>query len=92
MGQGIRYIRFTTDPVELWASPTSRSRIEKEYFDSHFEPFYRIEQIIINAINLPNIVHNTSNGNVEFGPVFHKDFLIEVYNLQESIKSNYSSI
>lgn len=45
LGHGIKYLRITTDPVELWASPSSRSRIEKEYYDSHFQPFYRTEQV-----------------------------------------------
>lgn len=45
LGHGIKYLRITTDPVELWASPNSRSRIEKEYYDSHFQPFYRTEQV-----------------------------------------------
>lgn len=55
LGHGIKYMHVTTDPVELWASPNSRSRVEKEYFDSHFEPFYRTEQIIISAIGLPDV-------------------------------------
>lgn len=45
LGHGIKYLRITTDPVELWASPNSRSRVEKEYYDSHFQPFYRTEQV-----------------------------------------------
>ena len=32
------------DPIELWNSPTSRTRKEKEFFDSTFRPFYRDEQ------------------------------------------------
>lgn len=86
LGHGVKYLKVTTDPVELWASPTSRSRVEREYFDSHFEPFYRNEQIIISAVGLPNIVHNTSNGVIEFGPAFNSDFLKEVLKLQEKIK------
>ncbi|XP_059616891.1 NPC intracellular cholesterol transporter 1 isoform X3 [Phlebotomus argentipes] len=86
MGHGIKMLIITTDPVELWASPTSRSRVEREYYDKEFEPFYRIEQIIINAANLPSIVHNTSNGPIEFGPAFNKQFLLDVFELQESIK------
>lgn len=39
--------QITTDPVELWASPTSRTRLDKDYFDSNFSPFYRTTQIII---------------------------------------------
>ncbi|XP_060815205.1 NPC intracellular cholesterol transporter 1 isoform X3 [Bombus pascuorum] len=86
LGHGIKYIHVTTDPVELWAAPQSRSRIEKEYFDQHFEPFYRTEQIIITSVGLPNIVHNTSNGPVIFGPVFNDTFLKTIYKLQEEIK------
>ncbi|XP_055682860.1 NPC intracellular cholesterol transporter 1 isoform X2 [Lutzomyia longipalpis] len=86
MGHGIKMLIITTDPVELWASPTSRSRVEREYYDKEFEPFYRIEQVIINAANLPSIVHNTSNGPIEFGPAFNKQFLLDVFELQESIK------
>lgn len=86
LGHGIKYMNVTTDPVELWASPTSRSRVEREYFDSHFEPFYRTEQVIIGAVGLPNIIHNTSDGPIQFGPVFHKEFLLEVKKLQEQIE------
>lgn len=89
MGHGIKYLDVTTDPVELWASPTSRSRVEREYFDSKFEPFYRVEQIIIKADNLPSFVHNTSNGPIEFGPVFNKAFLLQLFELQESIKGEF---
>ncbi|XP_071451302.1 NPC intracellular cholesterol transporter 1 isoform X2 [Hetaerina americana] len=86
LGHGIKYMRVTTDPVELWASPTSRSRTERTYFDSHFEPFYRTQQVIITAKNLSNIVHNTSNGPIVFGPVFHKKFMEEVLKLQNQIE------
>lgn len=55
LGQGILYLHLTTDPVELWASPSSRCRQEKTYFDTHFEPFYRTEQIIIHPIGLKNV-------------------------------------
>ena len=49
---GIKFLNITTDPVELWAAPNSRSRVEKDYFDSHFQPFYRTEQIIITSNGL----------------------------------------
>ncbi|KAL7293860.1 hypothetical protein TKK_0012914 [Trichogramma kaykai] len=87
LGMGIKFLHVTTDPVELWASPLSRSRVERSYFDSHFEPFYRTEQIIITSVNLPPIKHVTSNGNLTFGPVFNATFLKTVLKLQESIKA-----
>lgn len=86
LGHGIKYLKITTDPVELWAAPNSRSRVEREFFDSNFEPFYRVEQIIIKS-NYPNITHRTSNGPIEFGPAFDKNFLLEIFELQNSIKS-----
>ena len=52
---GIQWLEVTTDPIELWASPTSRSRIEKDFFDSTFRPFYRTQQIIVKARNLESV-------------------------------------
>ena len=45
LSSGIIYLEVTTDPIELWASPTSRSRVEKDFFDSTFRPFYRTSQV-----------------------------------------------
>lgn len=87
LAHGVKYLKIVTDPVELWASPTSRSRVEKEYFDSHFEPFYRNEQIIITSVGLPPIIHPTIDGPLHFGPVFNDTFLETVFHLQESIKA-----
>ncbi|XP_050549780.1 NPC intracellular cholesterol transporter 1 isoform X2 [Spodoptera frugiperda] len=85
LGHGISYMRVTTNPVELWAAPNSRSRIEREYFDSHFEPFYRNEMLIITSKGLPKIEHNTPNGDISFGPVFNATFLKDVLELQNKI-------
>ncbi|GBF63542.1 niemann-Pick type C-related protein [Trichophyton mentagrophytes] len=43
------WLRFAveTDPVRLWVSPNSAAAEEKHYFDSNFEPFYRIEQVFV---------------------------------------------
>lgn len=82
---GIVHLKITTDPVELWASPTSRSRVEKDYFDRTFGPFYRIEHLIITAKNLPTVHHNTADGPEEFGPVFNKNFMESILDLQEQI-------
>lgn len=37
-------------------------------------------------MDLPQIVHNTSNGPITFGPVFDREFLTNVLYLQEGIK------
>lgn len=46
LGYGVTYMDITTDPVKLWASPNSKSRLEREFFDTKFAPFYRLEQVI----------------------------------------------
>ena len=48
---GVIFLKVTIDPVELWAAPESRSRLEKDYFDENFTPFYRTEQVILHAEN-----------------------------------------
>lgn len=55
-------------------------------YRAHIDFFCSLFQIIIKAVHMPNLIHNTSNGPVEFGPVFNRDFLLEVYNLQQGIK------
>lgn len=52
---GTIYLQITTSPVELWASPNSRSRIEKNFFDNNFKPFYRTEQIFIKTVGIPEV-------------------------------------
>ncbi|XP_034834594.1 NPC intracellular cholesterol transporter 1 isoform X1 [Maniola hyperantus] len=86
LGFGVKFMIVTTNPVELWASPTSRSRVEREYFDSHFEPFYRTEMLIISSKGLPNLEFISADKTVwEFGPVFNSTFLLNVLDLQERI-------
>jgi predicted RND superfamily exporter protein len=55
LGYGAFSLQVTTDPVEIWASPESRSRLEREYFDSRFEPFYRTEQVFVKAVGIEKV-------------------------------------
>ncbi|XP_016911679.2 NPC intracellular cholesterol transporter 1 homolog 1b-like [Apis cerana] len=82
---GIKYLSITSNPIEIWAAPTSRARIEKNYFDSHFQPFYRTEQVYIKSVGLDKVYHDTTTGRLEFGPIFNKEFLLAVYDLQHKI-------
>ncbi|XP_075158262.1 Niemann-Pick type C-1b [Haematobia irritans] len=84
---GIKYMQVTTDPVELWAGPESQTRQEKEYFDAHFGPFYRTNQLFIKPTNGSTFTHLTSMGEVTFGPAYEKNFLMEVFKLQEEIQA-----
>ncbi|XP_045596555.1 NPC intracellular cholesterol transporter 1 isoform X1 [Procambarus clarkii] len=87
---GIIFLRVTTDPVELWAAPNSRSRIEKEFFDKNFEPFYRTEMLIIRPVGVETVSHETPDGLEVWGPVFNKTFLSEVLHLQNYITNELS--
>ena len=77
---GIKFLVVTTDPVELWSPPESRSRMEKDYFDSQFGPFYRTEQMIITAptINVTYYETYPFHDVIPFGPVLGKDILHQV--------------
>lgn len=55
LSAGMMKLVITTDPVELWASPGSRSRIEKQYFDDNFQPFYRTEMLIIRPVDVQQV-------------------------------------
>lgn len=68
---GIQYLVIVTDPEELWASPTSETRIEKDYFDSRFQPFYRTNQIFIKPNKTENVCGRTIG-------IFHYDSVGEI--------------
>ncbi|KAF4619859.1 hypothetical protein D9613_005559 [Agrocybe pediades] len=46
---GWKKFEVETDPVRLWVAPTSESKLQKEFFDTNFGPFYRTEQIFVTA-------------------------------------------
>lgn len=56
LSYGIGYLSVTVNPIEIWAAPDSRSRIEKNYYDSRFQPFYRTEQIYIKPVNVEKVM------------------------------------
>lgn len=69
-----------TDPVELWSPPESEARLQKNYFDEKFGPFYRSEQLIITAPHMKayNYTQLPYFNNYTFGPVLHKSILHQV--------------
>ncbi|KAM3927967.1 NPC intracellular cholesterol transporter 1 [Leptodactylus fuscus] len=86
---GLKYMRITTDPVELWSDPQSQARREKEYFDTHFGPFFRTEQLIITAPNSTGDIYSPfpSGNDVPFGPPLTFDILSQVLELQNAIEN-----
>ncbi|XP_042237076.1 NPC intracellular cholesterol transporter 1-like [Homarus americanus] len=88
---GVAYLEVTTDPVKLWASPSSRSRKDKEYYDTHFPPFYRTTQIIIKPKGYPWFNKSVVDADVvvdyKCGPALNDSFLQLVMELQNEITS-----
>lgn len=93
---GLVFVQVTTNPVELWSAPHSQARLEKEYFDKHFGPFFRTEQLIIQAPNTSVHIYEPypSGSDVPFGPPLDKEILHQVLDLQiaiESITASYDN-
>ncbi|XP_037025848.1 NPC intracellular cholesterol transporter 1 homolog 1b [Bradysia coprophila] len=84
---GIRNLVIITDPADLWASPTSDVRIEKDYFDSRFGPFYRTNQIFIKPTNTQHIEYEINSEVHTYGPAFNYEFLLEVFRLEMSVQN-----
>eukprot|EP00064_Thunnus_orientalis_P007459 superscaffoldBa00000832_g7480 len=85
---GLVYMRITTDPVELWSSPSSQARQDKDYFDSHFGPFFRTAQLIITTPINDTFIYSPYFGgsDVPFGAILRKDILHQVLDLQLAIE------
>jgi len=88
---GIRLIKVTVDPIKLWSSPTSRSRIEKDNYEATFGSFYRIAQIIITAEKghslepLPYV--DLLDEEKLFSPLFRREFMLEVLKFQKAVEN-----
>ncbi|OWF43470.1 Niemann-Pick C1 protein [Mizuhopecten yessoensis] len=88
---GIPFLKVTTNPVELWSSPSSTVRTQKDYFDSHFGPFYRTEQLIITRPhNKTYVSHKLPPPSVQstnYSNLFDKEFLHMLLDLQLQIQN-----
>ncbi|XP_077864367.1 NPC intracellular cholesterol transporter 1-like [Saccoglossus kowalevskii] len=91
-GLGNMFIVITVDPIDLWVSEDSQCLKEKEYFDTHFQPFWRIAQVIITATEHNSSIYESwPNGVPEnFGPVLQRDFLHQVLIMQDYL--NYMEV
>lgn len=91
IGCGAAMFEVITDPVLLWSSPNSRARLEKDYFDKHFTPFYRTEQLIITRTGNHSKVNHPfpppSTGSINFSPIFDLAFLHQVLDLQLQVQN-----
>ncbi|CAA0830100.1 Patched family protein [Striga hermonthica] len=81
---GLIRFKVETRPEKLWVGPGSRASKEKEFFDNHLAPFYRIEQLIIATIpdsrgKAPSIV---TENNI--------NLLFDIQKRVDAIRANYS--
>ncbi|KAG6699624.1 hypothetical protein I3842_08G075600 [Carya illinoinensis] len=82
---GLVHFTVETRPEKLWVGPGSKAAEEKQFFDSHLAPFYRIEQLILATIpdaldaKLPSIV---TEKNIKL--------LFEIQKKVDGLHANYS--
>ncbi|KAI5432551.1 hypothetical protein KIW84_020023 [Lathyrus oleraceus] len=84
---GLLRFKVETQPEKLWVGPGSKAAEEKDFFDSHLAPFYRIEQLIIATIpesengKPPSII---TEDNIQL--------LFEIQEKVDGIRANYSGL
>ena len=92
---GWKFFDVEKDPVKLWIAPHSDSRIQKDMFDEHFGPFYRVEQIfVVSSVEHPP-EHHPHDVQMEFQldsalerrPVLSLDTLQWLLSIEDEIRS-----
>ncbi|XP_019417010.1 PREDICTED: Niemann-Pick C1 protein-like isoform X1 [Lupinus angustifolius] len=84
---GLIRFKVETRPEKLWVGPGSKAAQEKQFFDRHLAPFYRIEQLILATV--PDHVNNTSPKIVSEENI---KFLFEIQKKVDAIRANYSGL
>ncbi|XP_030058354.1 NPC1-like intracellular cholesterol transporter 1 [Microcaecilia unicolor] len=83
LSAGNVFIKLTTDPVELWSSPKSQARQEKDFHDANFGPFMRTNQVIITVVNRTSYMYDSLFfGSQNFSGILSDDILLELLELQ----------
>lgn len=78
---GVLNLNLTTNPIELWSAPESRSRQHLNYFNTRFGPFYRAAQVYLRMEGLEPFVVD----NVTYGPAFRIEAVRELIKLEDAI-------
>ncbi|XP_062099185.1 uncharacterized protein LOC133805100 [Humulus lupulus] len=81
---GLVRFKVETRPEKLWVGPGSKAAEEKQFFDNHLAPFYRIEQLILATIpdadgKSPSIV---TEANIKL--------LFEIQKKVDGLRANFS--
>ena len=76
-----------TDPVRLWVAPDSESKIQKDFFDQNFGPFYRPQQIFVTSATNGDHTSISQKGK----PVLSWDHLKFLFSVETDIRNLRSS-
>uniref|UniRef100_A0ACD5V3Y1 Uncharacterized protein n=1 Tax=Avena sativa TaxID=4498 RepID=A0ACD5V3Y1_AVESA len=81
---GLIHFKVETRPEKLWVSPGSQTADEKQYFDSHLAPFYRIEQLVLatSASDQPEAPTIVNDNNLKL--------LFQIQKKIDDLRANYS--
>ncbi|ONH92501.1 hypothetical protein PRUPE_8G178600 [Prunus persica] len=82
---GLVRFKVETRPEKLWVGRGSKAAEEKQFFDSHLAPFYRIEQLIIATV--PDPKHGKSPSIVTDDNI---QLLFDIQNKVDGVRANYS--
>ncbi|XP_040564653.1 NPC intracellular cholesterol transporter 1 isoform X1 [Lepeophtheirus salmonis] len=90
LSSGVFWLKVTSEPIELWSSTNSRSRKEMDFFNEHFEPFFRTSILIIRPSNesfLQKFKYNNLYGKeATFSGIFRQEMFYQVLKLQKEIE------
>ncbi|KAL6652221.1 hypothetical protein ACP70R_011146 [Stipagrostis hirtigluma subsp. patula] len=81
---GLIRFKVETRPEKLWVSSGSRAADEKNYFDNHLAPFYRIEQLVLAT---------SASGESEAPTIVNDNNIKLLFDIQKKIddlRANYS--
>ncbi|XP_021903656.1 Niemann-Pick C1 protein-like [Carica papaya] len=84
---GLVHFKVETRPEKLWVGPGSKAAEEKQFFDSHLAPFYRIEQLILATI--PDTKHGKAPSIVTEENIL---LLFEIQKKVDGLRANYSGL
>lgn len=84
---GLIRFQVETRPEKLWVGHGSKAAEEKQFFDSHLAPFYRIEQLIL--ATLPDKIHGKPPSIVTDNNI---QLLFELQEKVNGIRANYSGL
>lgn len=90
---GWKRFEVETDPVRLWVAPNSESKLQKEFFDQNFGPFYRPQQIFVTstpAIGTNVQSNSTSSAAAKKQAVLSWNHLKYWLDVESDIKSLHS--